>query len=1158
MPITTRAFVLLALCSAAIVATVGVRAAVERTAQRDDTTNVDALVARGDYLRAEAIARANLDRVSDATGHDSLEVAAALDSFVGVLLVNGKGSLPATIALAERALAIRESRSPASSTERATSLINLGNALGAAAAHGRAISLLERAVAMRQRDGPEGLPLARALDALGAELVRAGRHGDALAPLERSLASTEAVPGAGIDLVVTLDHIALALQRKGDYAAARAALDRALGLQAQSQNHPVHVETLTLLGQQLWFEGSWIEARAASARAVDLAERTLPPDHPATALSLRFLAATMLDLGYLAQAKTLQERALGMIERTLGSTHPENSAYLNGLGDSNALAGDYPAARALYEKALAIAVARLGAQHTWIAGLHHNLALVDARLGDYASARQRQARAIAIWERALGRDHPTVALALMQLAAVQREQGAAAEALPLLERALGIRERRLGSTHRDVARTLSDLSATLIQLGRPERAQTLATRALRILDSVDAPDAPDLATVLDLYGQLQARHGDTQAARLYFDRALAIREKIFGSSHPAVADTQARLALTLARLDQAQLAFRIAQSAEATGREHLRLMLRYLPERQSLNYAATRPRGLDLMLSLTGSLPGADMIGLDEVIRSRALVLDEMATRRNSLLSSGQTGPLASELTRARQRLVNLVVRGPGELGPTRYAALIGEARRDSERAERVLAERSATFSTELERTQIGLREVQAALPAGSALVSFIRYERTTVGAGAGAAASGPLPRDVVTSSYLAFVLKPGESPTAIALGPVDTIDARVSTWRTAIAAEPGAPAGRSGAPAASSRTPGLALRRLIWDPVAAAVNGSHDVFIVPDGTLSLVPFSALPVGQSSYLVEEGPVIHYVSAERDLASFSGAPSRPRQGLLAMGGPAFDDRTLFGARANGPAIPDARPPSAFRSATTECESLQQITFPRLEGALREVQELAKLWSVPATSDVRVLVGREASERTFKEEASHYRVLHLATHGFFLGESCDRKPGRRSTRAVGGLTTGRTRDTELNRENPLLLSGLALAGANRRAAARPDEDDGILTAEEVASLNLAGVEWAVLSACGTGLGEIKAGEGVFGLRRAFQIAGAHTVIMSLWSVDDQATRAWMRALYEGRFQKGLDTAHAVNAASLAMLRERRARGQSTLPFYWAAFVAAGDWR
>jgi CHAT domain-containing protein len=112
--------------------------------------------------------------------------------------------------------------------------------------------------------------------------------------------------------------------------------------------------------------------------------------------------------------------------------------------------------------------------------------------------------------------------------------------------------------------------------------------------------------------------------------------------------------------------------------------------------------------------------------------------------------------------------------------------------------------------------------------------------------------------------------------------------------------------------------------------------------------------------------------------------------------------------------------------------------------------------------------------------------------------------------------------------------------------------------VASLDLSGVEWAVLSACDTGVGEIRAGEGVFGLRRAFQVAGARTVVMSLWSVDDQATRAWMRALYEGRFQRKLSTADAVHEASLSMLRDRRAKGLSTHPFYWAAFVAAGDWR
>jgi len=135
---------------------------------------------------------------------------------------------------------------------------------------------------------------------------------------------------------------------------------------------------------------------------------------------------------------------------------------------------------------------------------------------------------------------------------------------------------------------------------------------------------------------------------------------------------------------------------------------------------------------------------------------------------------------------------------------------------------------------------------------------------------------------------------------------------------------------------------------------------------------------------------------------------------------------------------------------------------------------------------------------------------------------------------------------------------MAGANRRRSAGPNDEDGILTAEEVASLNLNGVEWAVLSACDTGLGEVRVGEGVLGLRRAFQVAGVHTVIMSLWSVEDQATLEWMRALYVGRTQKGLSTAEAMRAASLSVLRARRARGLTTHPFYWGGFIAAGDWR
>jgi CHAT domain-containing protein len=319
-------------------------------------------------------------------------------------------------------------------------------------------------------------------------------------------------------------------------------------------------------------------------------------------------------------------------------------------------------------------------------------------------------------------------------------------------------------------------------------------------------------------------------------------------------------------------------------------------------------------------------------------------------------------------------------------------------------------------------------------------------------------------------------------------------------------------------------------------------------------------------MIERLPVVHYLSAERDLVPSPNTAGRVGQGLLALGGPAFDDATLFVAgqgRTGSTSKTTSSLRAAARSADSPCDvalSAQAMTFPSLNGALQEVRELSRVWNTSAASrdeTSHVLVGRDASEESLKKEASQYRVLHLATHGFFLRNSCP--PARAGTRAVGGLASASApQSAGVTVENSLLLSGLALAGANRRQEASANEDDGILTAAEVASLNLGGVEWAVLSACDTGLGEIRAGEGVFGLRRAFQIAGVRTVIMSLWSVDDQATRSWMRALYEGRFKKALDTADAMREASLTVLRDRRSKKQSTLPFYWAAFVAAGDWR
>ena len=662
---------------------------------------------------------------------------------------------------------------------------------------------------------------------------------------------------------------------------------------------------------------------------------------------------------------------------------------------------------------------------------------------------------------------------------------------------------------------------------------------MEIWDRSKAPEtATGFAESLLVHGAVLSANGDQEGAIRAYERAQQIRVALLGESHPAMAHVKASHASAEALLGHSQKALTLALEAEEVGRRHLSLMLSSLPERQGLNYALKRPEDLTLALSLiTGGVGQASV--LDALIRGRALVLDEIASRQRALADgrASSVAPSWLALTSARQRLANLTIQGPGRQ-PGQYAALVEEAQREKEEAEQALAEQSAAFRVERARGEIGLERVRAHLPPSSALVSFVRYDRSVFSRTARIPAPGkpsePARSVRIVPSYLGFVLQSdGTEPTVVPLASAATIDALVTNWRQEMIADitriPGAT--QSGL---SFRSLGISLRQKIWDPVSAHLR----IFVVPDGALNLVPLAALPTARGGYVLESAPVIHYLSAERDLALDQASPAAAGSGLLAIGGPAFNDASSFGAAlkkkpASGASTPQADSTSSkdsptasqmesvpftpatrstpFRGASSNCLSLRSMQFKALPMSRIEAGSVTLLWhrfgsdETVGVQSTQALTGGEATESAFRRLGPGRRVLHIATHGFFLGDSCG--SAIEGTRSVGGLTimgskaqskrTGvkATSRRESLPENPLLSSGLALAGANRRRAAGPDEDDGILTAEEVASLNLRGVEWAVLSACDTGLGTVAAGEGVLGLRPVFQVAGARTVIMSL---------------------------------------------------------------
>jgi CHAT domain-containing protein/tetratricopeptide (TPR) repeat protein len=1084
----------------------------------------------------ETAARTRLESVAAAEGHDSLAAAAAGAALAQALRLDGRSTEPEAWRLATGAEATTHRLLGEASPETVRAKLLVGLLESDAGRHRDAIARLESAVqAERERQASQPDLLADALDALAVALTRARSFDDAIPALEESIAirSADDRPGRSSATQLALETLVEARQQKGDYSGARTALER---LRAVAEKCPC-LKLLNLEAWQLYFEGDRTGSQSTSRAALALAEQTLRSDHPEIAATLRLLASTVDDLGFIDEARQYRQRALEIARRGLGERHYELAAYLNDLGDMDLLAGALTDARLKFEEALDIARSTLWPEHEWMATIEHNLALVDAGLGDLESAAEGQQRAIALWEKTKGRDHVFVAVGLSELAAVRREQDDLPESLRLLQRARQIREKGLAPDHLDIARTAVEIASTLARMGRFAEAERDAQRALKLWDRPDTRDAPERANVLELAARFQLERGDLTQARRSFNDALAIRRRIFGTSHPLVADVQAGLARTEARLGHAAAALSNALEAEATGRQHLRLMLRNLPERQALNYAEARPKGLPVILSLAGTDVDAS-VALDAVVQGRFLVLDEMTARRSPVAQPAASSPLQAQLSAARQRLANLVVRGPAQDGLQAYAAIVHRARVAMDTAERALTEQNDAFRSEVGRAQAGLTEVRRALPADAVVVSYVQFDRLHPASTRG----GPQPGPSFTPSYIAFVLAHGSEPVAIHLGSAESIDALVTAWR-ADAASP--------RPRTDGARIGEALRKAIWDPIATHVQTARTVFVVPDGTLNLVPLGGLPGRRAEYLIEESGAIHYLSSERDLL----APSAPTsaKGMLVLGGPTFDARTEPAASRQA----RAQVPSDLRSTT--CERFNEVNFQPLTGTLQEAREVAKLWSSGQRGPLEMLLEGNATERTLKRSAPGHRILHLATHGFFLGADCLTGTSG-NLRAVGAVVTGpalKSDVMQVRRELPP-LSGLALAGANHRNQASPDGDDGILTAEEVAGLNLRNVEWAVLSACNTGVGRVHSSEGVLGLRRAFQMAGARTIIMSLWNVDDQATRTWMRALYEGRLNQRLTTAEAVHRASLDMLKARRERGLSTSPFFWSAFVAAGDWR
>jgi CHAT domain-containing protein/Tfp pilus assembly protein PilF len=1011
------------------------------------------------------------------------------------------------------------------------------------------------------------LQQARKLYAEFRRLYLAKKYDEAQPLAERAIEIRKKALGLEhLDIATSLNGLAFLYRDKGDRAKAESLYQQALAIREKAFG-PEHLSVADSLNTLAVFYRSGEDLTKAESlylRALAITEKTFGPEHPEVADYLNSLATLYHSKGNFEKAEPLYQRALVINEKALGPEHLEIAKYLSNIAVLYRAKGEYSKAEPLYRRALATFEKALGPEHPDVASLLNNIAVFYRAKGDYPKAEPLHQRALAIREKVLGKEHPDVASSLNNLAMLYAEKGDSAEAESLYQRALEIRKKAVGPEHPAIAESLNNLANLYNGKGDYEGAESLHQRALVIFEKAYGPEHPRVAASLHNLAAIYREKGDYAKSEALYQRTLDIRRKMLGPEHLDFADSLNNLAAlyrtrgeylraeplyhqalviweralgpehpnvahclnNLSRLYTAKgevaQAVNFQSRAFALSEHHIAINLATGSERQKLAYLATLSAQGEQALSLQAHTTPNDLtargLAAAIILQRKGRVLEAMSDNFAALRSrfNAKDQALLDQFKDASAHLARLVLNGPQRMSPADHQKQIKDLEDQKEKLEAEISHRSDEFRAQSQ--PVTLETIRAAIPDNAALIEFAAYRPFNAKAAKDDQAYGE-PR------YVAYILRQLGEIQWKELGEAKVIDSAIDALRKALRDRE----------RQDVKHLARAVDEKVMQPLRPLLGDTTHLLVSPDGTLNLIPFAALVDEQGRYMVERYS-INYLTSGRDLLRLQVA-RESRSDPLVVAAPAFGEPEV--ARAGEADAPKSRPQAraGTRQGVTTATDLSSVYFPPLGGAAEEARAI-KLRFPKAT----VLTGARATETSLKQAAAP-QILHVSTHGFFLEDQPMKIEG---TRGDGDL---RAIIANVKIENPLLRSGLALAGANLR---KSEGDDGVLTAMEAAGLNLWGTKLVVLSACDTGVGEVKTGEGVYGLRRALVLAGAETQVMSLWPVSDYVTRELMATYYDG-LKRGLGRGEALRQAQLKMLR----RANRHHPFYWASFIQSGEW-
>jgi CHAT domain-containing protein/Flp pilus assembly protein TadD len=885
----------------------------------------------------------------------------------------------------------------------------------------------------------------------------------------------------------------------------------------------VRVSTLYEKGNEYYQAGDYVQAEQYWLEVKDIIEKMLGADHPECISFFNNLGDLYHRMGDYAEA---EKYLVWATENMKKMSHPYYSIALSNLGGLYCKMGDYVQAEKCLEEAKEIITNKVDKRHLAHVSLLGNIGMTYVSMGNYIQAEKYLVEAEDIMK-ILDTEHPIYIFLLSNLGLLYFAIDDNEKAEKYWLQAKEIRENILDKEHPDHALSLINIGLLHYDMEDYMQAEKYHLEAAEILEKALGKDHPDYAVALSNLGLLYHKTGDYTQAEKYYLEAKENREKALGREHPAYAASLDCLGLLYSDMEDYEKATPFENEACQLTIQTTIHNFAFLSEQQRTSYWTTQSETFEVAYALSRfhSITATNTLNYNNTLFTKGLLLRTATAVRDAIYSSGNHALIEQyEQLGSLRREIN-ILQQKTDFNKEYVASLASRA--DS--LDKALTQASAAFRDLKADMSMQWQDVQRQLKPDDAAVEFVHFRLYDK-------------KWTDSTFYAALVLRQGmRFPTWIPLCEQEQLQEvlHTDTHDTQQQTE------------TLYSEKGNQLHQLVWQALEKELSNVKNIYYAPSGLLHKIAFNALPTEKNDSLLSDKYNLYLVSSTREVARLKKETTAfTRDTASLYGGLLYDASQaamIAAAKRYQRPSSNGRFLDRFRKRTAGLPSAELRSgfseWKYLEGTKTETERIAAALS-SRNIPHRFYTENAGNEESFKNlNGTQTGVIHLATHGFFLPD-VENKLVDDIVRRLGG-----NRDKPF--ENPLLRSGLILSGANNQWRAKKydllDEniEDGILTADEISRLNLTKTKLVVLSACETGLGNVTNSEGVFGLQRAFKLAGVESLIMSLWKVPDGATSELMSTFYD-EWLAGKSKQNAFKTA------QQKVRDKYISPYYWAAFV------